>query len=66
MKKEMNEQFGMKMNQYMNGNRKWFWKEVSKVNWVKVERCSRIKGGNGKLNLGEDEVCRVLRIFMIQ
>ena len=31
-KKEVNEQFGRKMNQYVNRNRKKFWKEVSKVN----------------------------------
>ena len=30
-KKEVHEQFGRKMNQDVNGNRKLFWKEVSKV-----------------------------------
>ena len=30
-KMEINEQFGSKTNQNMNGNRKLFWKEVSKV-----------------------------------
>ena len=30
-KKEVNEQFGRKMNHMVNGNRKLFWKEVSKV-----------------------------------
>ena len=36
-KKEVNEQFGIKMNKAIDGNRKLFWKEVSKVNRVKVE-----------------------------
>ena len=31
-KNEVNEHFGRKMNQDVNGNRKLFWKEVSKVN----------------------------------
>ena len=30
-KREVNEQFGRKMNQNVNGNRKLFWEEVSKV-----------------------------------
>ena len=41
-KKEVNEQFGRKMNQYVDGNKKSFWKDVSKVNGRKVESCSRI------------------------
>ena len=44
------------MNQDVDGNRKLFWKEVSKVNGGKVESCSRIKDGNGRLALGKDEV----------
>ena len=36
-----------------------FWKEVSKVNEGKVESCSIIKDRNGRLVLGEDEVCSV-------
>ena len=42
-KKEVQEQFGKKMNQDLNENRKLFWKEVSKVNGAKVENSSRIK-----------------------
>ena len=34
------------MNQDLNGNRKLFWKEVTKANRGKVESCSRIKDGN--------------------
>ena len=41
-KKEVNEQFGRKMNQYVDGNKKSFWKDVSKVYGRKVESCSRI------------------------
>ena len=43
--------FCRKMNQDVNGNRKLFWKEVSKVNEVKVESCSRIRDENGRLAL---------------
>ena len=43
-----------------------FWKKVSKVNGERWESCSRIKNGNGRLALGEDELARViLRIFII-
>ena len=44
------------MNQDVNGNRKLFWKEVSKVKRGKVEDCRRIKDGNGRLALEEVEV----------
>ena len=55
-KKKINEQFGRKMNKDVDGNRKLFWKLVSKVNRGKVESYSRIKNLNGRLALGEDEV----------
>ena len=35
-KKEVQGEFGRKMNQDVNGNRKLFWKEVCKVNGGKV------------------------------
>ena len=60
---EVNEQFGRKMNQDVNGNRKWFWKEVRKANLGKVERWSRIKNGNGRLVLGEIEVRRIWKDY---
>ena len=62
-KKEINEQFGRKMNEDVERNRKLFWKEVSKVNEGKVESCSRIKDGNGGLALGEDEVRRIWKDY---
>ena len=45
-KKKANEQFGRKINNDVNGNRKLFWKEAS---------CSRVKDGNWRLAQGEDE-----------
>ena len=48
-KKKVNEKFGRKMNEVVNGNRKLFWKEVSNVKGGKWENCSRIKDGNGRL-----------------
>ena len=44
------------MNQDVNGNRKLFWKEVSKAKGGKVESSNRIKDGNGRLILEEAEV----------
>ena len=38
------------MNQDVDGTRKLFWKEVSKVNAGKVESCSRINYGAGRLH----------------
>ena len=56
IKKKVNKQFGRKMNQGIDGNKKLYWKEVSKVNGEKVKSCSRIKDSNKRLELGEDEV----------
>ena len=42
-KEEVHEQLGRKMNQDVNGNRKFFWNELSKANGGKVENFSRIK-----------------------
>ena len=36
-KEEVQEQFGRKMNQDVNGNRKLFWKEMSNANGGEVE-----------------------------
>ena len=47
-RKKMIEQFGKKMNEDGNGNRKLFWKEVSNAKEGKVESCSRIKDGNAR------------------
>ena len=38
---------------------KKFWKEMSKMKGGKVESCSRIKDGNGRLPLGKNEVLRI-------
>ena len=62
-KKEVREQFGRKMNQDVNGNRKLFWKEVSKVNGGKVENSNRIKDRNGRLVLEEAEVQRIWKEY---
>ena len=53
------------MNQNVGGNRKMFWKVVSKVNGGKVESCSRIKDGNGCLALGKDVVQRIWKNFVV-
>ena len=56
--KKVNEQFGRKMNEDMNGNKKLFWKEVSNVKGGKVGSCNRIKDRNGRLAQRKDEVRR--------
>ena len=53
--KKINEQFGRKLNQDVDGN-KLFWKEVSKVNGGKAESYSRIKNRNERLAVGGNEV----------
>ena len=62
-KKEVQEQFIRKMNQDENGNMKLFWKEVSKTNGVKVDSCSRIKDGNGRLVVEEAKVPRIWKEY---
>ena len=44
------------MNQGVGVNRKLFWKEVGKVNRVKVESSNLTMEGNGRLAVEEDEV----------
>ena len=51
------------MSQDVNGNRKLFWKEVSKVNGGKVESCSRAKDGKRRLALSEVEVRRIWKKY---
>ena len=51
-KKKVNEQFGRKMNEDVNGNRKLFWKEVSNAKGGKVKSWSRVKDRNGRLPHG--------------
>ena len=62
-KKRDNEQFGRKMKQDVEGNRKLFWKEVSKMKGEKVESCSKIKDRNDWVALREDEVRRILKDY---
>ena len=57
-KKKVNEQFGRKMKEDVNGNRKLFWKVIN-VKGGKVESYGIIKDGNGRLSQGEDEVRRI-------
>ena len=68
-KEEVHEQFGMKINQNVNGNRTLFWKEVSKANGGKVESCSRITmeiGGWYWKRLKYERFGRsIMRIFII-
>ena len=58
-KEEVREEFGMKMNQDVNGNKKVFRKEVRKANGGKVENSNKINDGNGRLVLEEAEVRRI-------
>ena len=62
-KREVNEQFGRKMDQNVSENRKLYLKKLSKVNEGKVKNCSRIKDGNRKLALGEVEVQRIWKEY---
>ena len=55
MYRKVNEQFVKKMNEDVTGNRILFWKEVSNPKGGKVESCSRVKNGNGRLTQEEDE-----------
>ena len=54
-KTKVNELFGRKINEDMNGNRKLFWKEMSNLKGGTVESCSRVKDGNGMVAQGEEE-----------
>ena len=62
-RKEVQEQFERKMNQDVNGNRKLFWKRVNNANEGKGENSNRIKDGNGRLALGEDEVPKIWKEY---
>ena len=62
-KKEVHEQLGRKMNKDVIGNTKLFWKEISNENGGKVENCSRIKDGNGRLVLEEIEERKIWKEY---
>ena len=47
----------------MNGNRKLFWNEVSKVSGGKMENSNRIMKINGRLILEKDEVRRIWKEY---
>ena len=64
-KKKVNEQFGRKMNEDVNGNRKPLWKEVSNAKGRKVESCSRTKDESRRLAHLEDELQRIWNILKI-
>ena len=53
---EVNERFGKKMNQDVNGYKKLFWKEVVKWKSEKMGICSKIKYKTGSLGLGDYDV----------
>ena len=62
-KKEIQEQFGRKINQDVNENRKLFQKKVSKANRGKVESSRRKKDGNGMLVQEEVKVRRIWKEY---
>ena len=62
-KKKVNEQFGRKMNEDVNGSRILFWKEVSNAKGGKVKSCSRIKDGNGRLSQWEDKMRKIWKEY---
>ena len=64
-KKQESEQFLGKMNQDVGWNRKFFKKEVGNENNLKVERCSWIKEGSGKLVVRENEVQRTRKYYFV-
>ena len=63
---KVNEQFGRKMNEDANRNRKLFCKEVSNVKRGKVESCSRIKGGWHKERMKYEGFLKIiLKIYIM-
>ena len=64
-KKEVNGQFGKKMNQDENENRNVLWKEVSKVSGEKVKSFIRIKDRNGWLAPREEEVQKIWKDYIL-
>ena len=58
-KKSLNEQFGRKVNEDVNGNMKLFWKEVINAKGGKVESCSRATDGNWMLAQEEDKARKI-------
>ena len=62
-KKKVNKQFGKKMNEDVNGNRKLFWREMSNAKGGKVESRSRIKDGNRMLVQWEDKVRKIWKEY---
>ena len=61
--KKVNRQFGRKINEDLNENKKLFWNEVSNAKGGKVESCSSIKDGNLRLAHGEDDLKDLKGVF---
>ena len=51
------------MDEDVNGKRKLFWKGVSNAKGGKVESCSRVKDGNGRLAQGEDGARKIWKEY---
>ena len=62
-KKKVREQFGRKINEEVNGNRKLFWKEASNEKGEKVESYSRISDVNRRLAQGKDQVRKIWKEY---
>ena len=62
-KKKVNELFGRKINEDVNGNRKLFSKEVGNAKGGKVDSCSRVKDENGRLAQWEDEARKIWKEY---
>ena len=58
-KKKVNEQFVRKMNEDVNGNSKLLLKEASNAKEGKVESCSTVKNGIGRLAQEEEETRKI-------
>ena len=62
-KREVNEQFGKKMNEDIHGNKKLFWKEVRKVGKERNGNLLNIMNRNRRLVTEEWEVRRLWREY---
>ena len=51
------------MDEDVNVNRKLFWKEVSNAKEGKVESCSRVKNGNGRLAQEDEETRNIWKEY---
>lgn len=62
-KGKANKKFGRKMNDNLNGNNEWVWREMRKARNQQKNTCTNIKDVSGRVLVNDDDKGKMERIF---